>query len=321
MAAWRDSTGVQVKSIYIANHDDIQSKILAGGAEGTDLITYYQGYKPLYQDELGILSPIDESKVPNLAGLIPFFASDVGNFWVLPDGTRIGVPFTWGAGGMNYDTSVLPEPPASYFDVLTPEFKGRVTFPDDPVGAYSLGSVALGFDVAKLTTAEFDEVSEFLKKMVAQTKGIASSYGDMTTHIVAGEAWVAPLGWAAMNKFAAEAGKDTVQITLPKEGAAGFCDAWAIPNTADNPDTVHAWINETLEPETNAAAANGLAGGATVVGAEEFLDEDVLALYPYDDLDSFLAQVKFFENPPVESTEYVTYEQVVSTWQEVKLGA
>jgi spermidine/putrescine-binding protein len=222
---------------------------------------------------------------------------------------------------MNYDASVLPEPPASYFDVLEPEFKGKVTFPDDPNGAYSLGAVVLGYDVARLTPEQFDEVTEFLEQIVAQTKGIATTYGDMTTLMVSGEASVAPLGWAAMNKFAAEAGKDTVRITLPKEGAAGFCDAWAIPTTVDNAETVLAWINESLDPETNAAAANSLAGGATVVGAEEFLDPDVRALYPYEDLESYLGQVKFFNNPPIESTEFVTFEEVVSRWQEVKLGA
>lgn len=196
-----------------------------------------------------------------------------------------------------------------------------MTFPDDPNGAYSLGAVALGYDVARMTPPQFEEITDFLKQIVAQTKGIATTYGDMTTLIVAGEAWVAPLGWAAMNKFAAEAGKDTVKITLPKEGAAGFCDAWAIPTTADNADTVLAWINESLDPETNAAAANGLAGGATVVGAEEFLDPDIRAQYPYDDLGTFLGQVKFFENPPLDSTEFVTFDEVVSRWQEVKLAA
>ncbi len=67
MEAWKAENGVEIRASYIGNHDDIQGKIASGGAEGADLITYYQGYKPLYR-ELGILSPIDESKMPNLAG-------------------------------------------------------------------------------------------------------------------------------------------------------------------------------------------------------------------------------------------------------------
>ena len=64
MKAWRKANNIEIKTNYIANHDDIQAKIKAGGsAGGFDIITYYQGYKPLYA-QLEILKPIDESKLP-----------------------------------------------------------------------------------------------------------------------------------------------------------------------------------------------------------------------------------------------------------------
>ena len=70
--------GVTVKATYIGNHDEIQTKLKAGGAgAGYDIITYYQGYKPLYQ-ELEILEPIDEQKLPNLKNLFPYFAERGG---------------------------------------------------------------------------------------------------------------------------------------------------------------------------------------------------------------------------------------------------
>jgi spermidine/putrescine-binding protein len=66
LKAWKSETGVTVKATYIGNHDEIQTKLKAGGAgAGYDIITYYQGYKPLYQ-ELEILEPLDEQKLPNL---------------------------------------------------------------------------------------------------------------------------------------------------------------------------------------------------------------------------------------------------------------
>jgi spermidine/putrescine-binding protein len=94
MEAWRKDQGIEVNPTYIANHDEIQAKIKGGGAAaGYDLITYYQGYMPLYT-ELDILTPLDENKLPNLSGLFPFWASDVNNFWINPEGQRIGVPWT-----------------------------------------------------------------------------------------------------------------------------------------------------------------------------------------------------------------------------------
>ena len=88
--AGRPTNDVTVKATYIANHDEIQAKLKAsGGAGGYDIITYYQGYKPLYQ-ELDIIEPLDEQKLPNLKNLFPYFASEEGNFWIDPDGTRTG---------------------------------------------------------------------------------------------------------------------------------------------------------------------------------------------------------------------------------------
>ena len=69
------------------------------GGGGWDVITYYQGYKPLYR-ELKILSPLDSEQVPNLKNLYPYFQGDQGSFWVEPDGTRTGVPWDYGAIGI-----------------------------------------------------------------------------------------------------------------------------------------------------------------------------------------------------------------------------
>ena len=132
LKAWREANGIKVNATYIGNHDEIQAKIAAGG--GTyDVITYYQGYKPLYT-ELGILSPLDTSKIPNLAGLFPYFQSDVGNFWIDADGTQTGVPWTWGSIGLTWDEATLPGGLGSWYDLLDPKFKNKIGLPDDPVG-------------------------------------------------------------------------------------------------------------------------------------------------------------------------------------------
>ena len=122
--AGRARTASTVKATYIANHDEIQAKLKAsGGAGGYDIITYYQGYKPLYQ-ELDIIEPLDEQKLPNLTNLFPYFASKEGNFWIDPDGTRTGVPWTWGSIGITWDTRRVKKTPTSWYDLLEPEVQG-----------------------------------------------------------------------------------------------------------------------------------------------------------------------------------------------------
>ena len=319
MKAWKDANGVTIKPSYIGNHDDIQAKIKGGGGEGVDLITYYQGYKALYK-ELGVITALDTDKLPNLANLFPFFASDERNYWVDPDGTRTGVPMFWGALGVNYDSAVT-EAPDTYDVLFEPKWKGKVAVIDDPVGVFSGGGRILGYDVGTFTEDQFSKVSDWLKGLVGQTKGISASYGDASTRLVSGDAVFAFPGWFAVNSFAADAGKKTVKSTLPREGGWSFCDSYAIPPTSDNRDTALAFINEGIDAHVNAEAANYLVGGTSCQASVPYLKPDIAAPYDYAKFDDFVQKAPFFPNPPVKSDQYVTYDKIVAAWQELKAGA
>jgi hypothetical protein len=55
-----------------------------------------------------------------------------------------------------------------------------------------------------------------------------------------------------------------------------------------------------------------------VDGAEAKLDPTMAALYPYKDLEAFFALAPLQQDPPLESTEFVTRDRVLAAWQEVK---
>ena len=59
----------------------------------------------------------------------------------------------------------------------------------------------------------------------------------------------------------------------------------------------------------------------TAADAVQYLDEATASLYQYDELDSLLERAPFYNNPPVESDEYVTYQQWIDQWQEIKASA
>ena len=322
MKEWKASNGVSIRSSYIGSHDDIQAKIKGGGGEGIDLITYGQQYKPLYSEEqLGILSEIDPDKIPNLENLFPIFASDNGNFWVDADGTRTGVPMFWLALALTYDEEAFPSAPTTYDVLFESANKGKVAVVDAATDVLGTVAVALGLDFSQMTEDDFTQVTDWAKELVAQTKGLSTSYGDMATRLAAGDAVLAFPGWAAVNAFAADAGKASVRWTLPEEGGFGAVDAYAIPVSADNPETAHAWINEGLDPKVNAEASNYLVGGTVCEGSVELLNPDIAAIYPYEDLESFFEKAELIRLPPVESDTYVTLDEVQSAWQEVKAAA
>jgi spermidine/putrescine transport system substrate-binding protein len=318
MEEWKKKNGVEIQSTYMGSHDDIQAKILGGGGAGLDLITYGSSYKELYR-ELKILKPIDESRIPNLKNLLPFFASNVQNIWVESDGTRTGVPCDWGAVGISYDSSAISEAPTSYDILFDPKYKGKVGMPDDALGAYGQAARVLGLNSSRMTEEEFTKVTNWLTDLAKQTKGVSASYGDVSTRFIAGDIVLSFLGWAAYKSFAADAGKKTIETVWPQNGGGlAFSNAYAIPPGADNEETALAWINETLRPEVQAGMAKALVGGVVVSGAEKFLDPTIASLYPYDRLEEFFALAPLQEDPPLKSDKYVIRERVLAAWQEVK---
>ena len=59
----------------------------------------------------------------------------------------------------------------------------------------------------------------------------------------------------------------------------------------------------------------------TVEAAVSSLPKNIAGLYKYDELDALLERSPFYNNPPVESDEFVTFEEVQKRWQEVKAEA
>ena len=330
MKAWKAANSVAVKPTYIGNHDEIQAKIKAGGGS-YDLITYYQGYKPLYT-ELDILTKLDTDKIPNIDGLFSVFKeADARNLWIDEDGSWTGVPWTWGSIGVTWDDAKLPGGLSSWDDLLDPKLKGKVGVINDPLGAFTLTAHILGKDPAALPKAEYSEIKDYLTKMVGQAKSVAPSFGDMTNQLVAGDIVACFQGWAYMNSLAAGAGNKNVKTLTPKEGAFSFCDLYAIPSTSDNVDSVHAWINEAIDPVINARAAEYLVAAVTVEKSAELLNADTKALYPYDDLDlgdstgdrlkKLFEAAPFYGMPPSESDEFITFTEMSENWEEIKQGA
>ena len=179
-------TEVEIKTNYIANHDDIQGKIKAGGAGGGfDLITYYQGYKPLYA-QLEILKPIDEYKLPNLENLDEFWAGDLGNFWVDEDGTRTGVPWTWTLARASPTTRRRRPRCRRTTTCSTRSSRARWRSSTTRPAPGRSARHILGMKPDEVKKADLAKVNDFLSQIIAQSSGVSPSFGDVTTKLTVG---------------------------------------------------------------------------------------------------------------------------------------
>jgi spermidine/putrescine transport system substrate-binding protein len=316
MENWQNANGVTMSSSYIGDHSEIQAKLTSAQTVGFDLITYYQGYYDLYRDELKIIQPINQEKVPNFQKLYDLFRTE--EFWVDQQGKLWGVPFTWGAEGCNYNADKI-DPPQSWRDLLKPEIKGQLGMVDDMNGAVVIAGRILGYgdQLPNLSKDQLQEVKQFLIEMKGQARGIAPSFGDLTDLLVSGEVLVTYPGWAAVNVWAQDRGVN-VQHTIPAEGGFAFIDAFAIPANSDNVETALQWINQAIGAEVQACQAAALAAGVVNPEAVPLLDEKTASLYDYNKIEDVFKNAPVYSLPPRESDQFATYDEWLSMWEEVK---
>jgi spermidine/putrescine transport system substrate-binding protein len=309
---------VSLRANAMASFDDALGKLQSGAADGTDLLGFSSSAIPRAVAQ-GQLQPIDPALIPNLKNLLPEFAGNPpgsrGPSQVYDGKERVFVPTIFSANGLVYDAAVVRTPPSSWFDVLKPEFKGKVGLYNDANVQFSAATQALGLRGDEVPKDGLQPVVELITKVLDQTKNVAPSIGDLVTQMVSGDVVVAWAGYPGMNFYAAQSGKNTIKTALDlKEGAVTYFDGLAIPKGADNVASAHAYINALLTPRTNAKAANSIAAGPVVRGAARFLSTDVRGLYPTEGVGAFLARSPLQLLPPLESDQYVTQSEWAEKW-------
>ena len=297
---------IALNTTYIGNNDEIIAKLTAGGLGQIDLVTPYMGYIPL-MTLAGLLEPIDESLVPNLANVIEPFKSD-SNLFV--DNVRYGVPFTWGSAPMIYNPATLPEPPAGWNALLEPRYKNRIGMMDDPLGNIMDGALAVtdAEVVTQLTSDQLEKTIDFLIAMKKQSRLYASSWGELADALARGDIDVTFSGWEAIKKFAADKGT-AVEIHFPVEGTHAWLDNYCIAKDAPNREIAHELANQILSVDAQLEVGDGSLQG--IVNPEAIAKLGASKeVYSYDDMDGFAEKANFYAFPPLEKTDGLT------TWED-----
>jgi len=296
LEAYLKQHNIALDSTYIGDSNQIISKLTSGGVGRNDLVTPNVTYVPLLV-KLDTLAAVDESKVPNLKNVHPFF---LRNPSIRIDGKLYAVPYVWGGVPMMYDPAAMPSKPQSWADVLKPEFKGKVSMLDNLNNIQLAARVVTDAKIpTRLTPEQLKAAVDFLIKVKAQTRVLATSYGDMADALARGEAVITFNGWEVVVKKAADKGKKIAYV-YPKEGTFGWMDCYCIVKNAPNRDVAHGLANEALTAAVQLKAGNDELLGILNTDAIKQLPEDKRKLYPYDDLEGFSRSVGFFPVAPLE---------------------
>ena len=313
------SAGITLDTTYIGNNDEIVTKLQTGGLGTVDVVTPYMGYVPLLA-ETGLVQPIDPSRVPNLADVLPLFRNDKN---INYNGELYGVPFTWGAGPMLYNPAVIPTAPESWMDLFNPEYQGKVGMMDDPLGNIMLAA-RISTDAESATFLTMEQLTtaiDFLIKVKTETaRLVALSWGELADALARGDVVITFSGWEAMKKFAAEKGA-VIEYTYPKEGTYAWLDNYCIATDAPHEEAAYQMCNQIISVPSQVLIGNEFIQGIVNQKAIDELDPEARSLYPYDDPAGFEAKATFYSFPPLESDGvHATFDEWMSDYERFKLA-
>ena len=227
------------------------SKLRATGGAGYDLAQPSQDRIASAESEFGIYKPIDLSKIkieefqPALLDIVKRNAT--------VDGKLYGLPYLWGTDGLVINTKKAKA--TDYGDLCSPDYKGKTAIrlkrPTLMAFAFAAGKdpFALYHDT-KAYSALMDQVGATLIDCKANFKFFYDNKDQLLNGIRSGEVVAAMMwdtgGWTLNRE------NPDIQYIVPKSGALGWLDTFALPAHGRNDAAAYAWINFTMRPE-NAA--------------------------------------------------------------------
>ena len=274
-----DETGIKVEVSYIGDNNELIAKMAATNGVGFDLVSPTLNYVSNSQQEFGIYQPIDLSKV-NKDLFIPAYLDSIleqSQF----EGKPYALPFVWGTTAMVVNTEKAPDAGASYLDLCDPKYEGRVSYRAKYDTLYMF-AYALGYDPAEAVKDEdeYRKVMNAVLDKLIECKPIVRTYWDSRQQLeellTKEEVWVAT-SWDAI-AWTLSKDDPKFKYVVPKEGAVGWFDTFAISAGAENVDAAYKWINFVMQPENAAVIINGTGYQTASQGAAELASPEMAKL-------------------------------------------
>ena len=247
IAAFKKETGIAVE-VTLSNNEEMISKLRATGGAGYDIAQPSQDRITGPQREFGIYKPFDLTRVK--LDLFQPALLDVVRQNATIDGKLYGLPYLWGTDGLVANTKRAKV--ADYTDLCKPDLKGKTSMrlrrPTLMAFAFASGQdpFALYAD-PKAYAALMDKVGAVLVSCKANIKFFFDNKDQLLNGFRSGEIVAAMMwdtgGWKLNRE------NPDIQFIVPRSGALGWLDTFALPARGRNDAAAYAWINFTMRPD------------------------------------------------------------------------
>jgi spermidine/putrescine transport system substrate-binding protein len=286
IASFKRETGIDVE-VTLSNNEEMISKLRATGGAGYDLAQPSQDRIAAAQREFEIYKPLDLTKI-KLEQIQPAFLNIVRKNTTL-DGKVYGLPYLWGTDGLVVNAKRAKA--ADYADLCRPDLKGktavRLRRPTLMAFAFAAGKdpFALYGDPKAYATL-MEQVGAALIACKANFKFFYDNKDQLLNGIRSGEVVAAMMwdtgGWTLNRE------NPDIQFIVPRSGALGWLDTFALPARGRNDAAAYAWINFVMRPENAARVVKSVGSFSAANGADALIDPRLKAqfalAFPNNDL-------------------------------------
>lgn len=236
-----EATQITITADTYDSNESMLSKLQAGGGNAYSLI-YPTDYMVTQMIDLGLLHPLDKSKLTGLTNLTPRWQNPPYD----PDNTY-SLPLSWGTTGFIYNKKLIGKPLADWQDIwaIREQLKGKMVLLDDVRETLGAALKSLGYSLNSIKEDEIIEATQ----VIGQIKPYLSTFQSFgwEEQLVAGDLLLAMTYSGTGNKLALE--NPDLDYVIPASGASLWTDTMVIPKTAPNRDAAYAWMNFLLEPK------------------------------------------------------------------------
>lgn len=277
IAAFTKETGIEVE-VTLSNNEEMISKLRATGGAGYDLAQPSQDRITSVERDFGIYKPIDLAKVkidefqPALLSIVKRNATIGGKLYALP--------YLWGTDGLvvNSKQATISDFP----DLCRPDLKGKTSIrlrrPILMAFAFAAGKDPFAlYGNPKAYGELMDQVGDTLIACKDNFKFFFDNKDQLLNGFRSGEIWAAAMwdtgGWTLNRE------NPDIKYVVPKSGALGWLDTFALPARGRNDAAAYAWINFTMRPENAARVIKSVGNFSAAKGTAPFVDPRLKAQF------------------------------------------
>ncbi|AOE85891.1 extracellular solute-binding protein [Pseudomonas sp. TCU-HL1] len=312
VAEWTKNTGIKVKVVRAGSSDEIFAQTQSGAVKA-DIIYFETGSIPRYK-ELGLITPIDASKIPNAKNITSGLHYQER---ATIDGKLFGLPYNWGTQPLMYDETVFTSPPDSWAVLWDKKYQGKVSLFDDAYITFPMIALYVGAaNPYNLTDAEFEECIQALRALRPQVRTIARGFDDALQQYAQGEAVV---GYCQNinTVYALQSKGKKFNYRFPKEGTPTWIDS-AVITPQGQREAVYRFMNDNLSlPWQGRFISTSFNNGVlTEAGGQEAgVPADILAKTNVIDQSKpgFWEKMSIFQSPE-------NIDRRVEIWNDFKAG-